>query len=200
MTNRHTFALGTILALLAGGCSSTGPVDDGLSDNITGEIDSAILEQLENAGLQINRGYEPPSLEGSYRVNPMTLEASTYDDIRQPGYEFQPMTITLENQDHDALTVEMSYIHGNDDPGSGTASFISGEGDAFSLFAIAEGTLEGLPYKNLTVVSGEITTVGIANLQYAFVTIDDYDDPNNEILDPGQGRIIGDGDGMSPRQ
>ncbi len=84
--------------------------------------------------------------------------------------------------------------------GDGFGSFISGQGNNFTVYVKidAEDT-KGHKLLQTEVYSGTLEQGGIRNLQRSLFMIDDKGDPNGEYIENGQGRLVEDGDGFSEK-
>lgn len=171
---------------------------EGISPKIQGIISAALLDKFSGLGLKINRGQAPPNIEGIFMDNPQTLMVPIEGNDPYPvGKVDKDYKFKFYDQVND--DVKMSYKDAvNVDKGAGIGSFISGSGNAFTLYAQTTGTESGVAYKAVMIVSGEITAQGIKDFQFAAILIEKTGDTNNNILQPvGTGRIWKDGNGMA---
>jgi hypothetical protein len=187
-----------VVALCAAGCTPDSP-SEGLSPDVKRIVSDDILSEIEATGQVIHRGSAPPNIEGTFDVNPFVLQASNFPDTNRPGFQFNPMFITFSNQDTNALSVRVDYAQGTES-GAGAGSFIAGSGAGFSVFAPMRVISDGQSADVVQVFSGEIDGRGIRDFQFANFMIDDHGDLANMLLDVGQGRVIHDADGVSPRE
>lgn len=191
----------TMSLLLISGCGDP-PTDEDpsrdLSDDIKRIVPRELLQEIIDNGQTINRGFSPPNVEGTYDAAPFVLKSSNLStDILDSV--FAPIAFTISAQDDDNLSVSFAYSQ-TAESGSGIGGFLAGEGAAFSMFAEVTGTTNGAPFESVLVLSGERATGGIANLEWALFMKEDFADPTNIVLDPGQGRVFKDSDGYSPRR
>lgn len=148
--------------------------------------------------ITIYEGANPPNIEGVFIMTPVRLfYDSTYDyDI---GYEFSDMYFRFFNQDMINNTLDYQEKQGKSE-GKGTGCFISGEGDKFTVYFDIDETYYGshtIYLKRALIISGILTENGIKNCEYAFVVTDKSDDPDKELINPGDFRVVKDGDGLS---
>lgn len=148
--------------------------------------------------ITIYEGANPPNIEGVFIMSPVRLfYDSTYDyDI---GYEFSDMYFRFFNQDMINNTLDYQEKQGKSE-GKGTGCFISGEGDKFTVYFDIDETYYGshtIYLKRALIISGILTENGIKNCEYAFVVTDKSDDPDKELINPGDFRVVKDGDGLS---
>jgi len=171
------------------------PVDDeGLTPDVHNIIPDDILENFKDLGIEINGGNNPPNIEGIYFVSPDILVKSNFSDGFSPGYKFADMLITFSEQDNTKLTVVCDYINGPQ-IGSGLGSFVTGNGNKFSVFTEVTGTMSSYPFKSVEIYSGEITSSGIKNFYSALMITEEA--PGT--IKRGQGRLIYDSDGFSEK-
>ena len=168
--------------------------DIGLTEDIYNIIPDDILEKFIELGIEINGGNNPPNVEGTYLISPLILVKSNFSDSYYPGYKFADMQLTFSRQDNTKLTVVCDYINGTQ-IGSGLGSFITGNGNKFSVFTEVSGTFSGYPFKSVEIYSGEITSSGIKNYYSAIMITQEA--PGT--IKRGQGRLIYDSDGFSER-
>jgi len=168
--------------------------NDGLTQDVHNIIPDDILKNLKDLGLKINGGNKPPNVEGTYLVSPFVLVKSNFDDSWSPGYQISDMEITFYGQDNAKQTIMTDYVNAGQE-GKGLGSFITGSGNKFSIFVQSEDTMYDVPFTSIQVYSGEISSAGIKNLQFAtMVTV-----PNEYTIDRGQGRLFYDSDKLSVR-
>lgn len=169
----------------------------GLSQDIQNMIPDTILKIVTDLGMPINKGKNPPTLEGTYLASPFVLKSSNRPgDVA--GRTFSDYEVKFYNQDEIDLSLTVDYINGPEQ-GSGLGSFVSGSGNKFSVFAQVNSTLSGHPAKIVHIISGTLTSTGISNFYFTNVMIDNYGNPGGIWMEIGQCRIIYDTDGNSPK-
>ena len=152
---------------------------------ITQVIPNQYLKELQKH-MAIYDGVNPP-------IAPALLH---YDSYNAQGVDsFSNTYIEFYAQDMANKTLRTREQGGND--AQGTGSFISGEGNDFTVFLNNTGNDKGISFKTATVISGTVTSKGIKNLYYGFLMLEKGDDPEGRVMDPGRYRIIKDGDGLS---
>jgi hypothetical protein len=185
------------LAILFGACCKDH------SDIIPGQnfIPNDILKAIEDNGQIIYNGYNPPALEGKYRMSPSILVKSNFEDPYFPGHQFVDGILEFSGFNPDDLTLKIRITEGAGAiEGEGFGSFISGEGNNFTVFVKVESTdSNGHEVLHADVYSGTLEPTGIRNLQRSFFMINDYGDPNSEYIENGQGRLAKDDDGFSEK-
>jgi hypothetical protein len=173
-------------------------LDKGFSSQIQQIVPQAVVDSLRKKGMVINEGLVPPQLSGIYLASPYKL-LSPYGpgDSYSVGkiindYYYKFYSQTADN----AITYD--FTNNGSDKGSGQGAFIAGNGMSFTIFSQDIGVSKSVPYKTLTVISGEISDQGIKKFQYAFVMKEKTGDASNAVLIPiGAARIWVDGDGLA---
>ncbi|MFO7615801.1 MAG: hypothetical protein R6V75_00960 [Bacteroidales bacterium] len=194
---RYMHLLAVLLPLLFGACSiSQAPPALELSPEIRQVVPDRFIKTLEYLNMPLNLGENPPSLDGTYQVNPFSLHSSSVrGDIIGQIYSTYLVTFCEVSDDHPRLKV--NYSNG---PESGACfeSAITGNGRHFTVFARLRGYYNGYQADLLHLVSGTLTEGGIQNLYFSSIIIDNYGNPGHNWLDNGHGRVFHDSDGFSP--
>ncbi|MEO8770381.1 MAG: hypothetical protein ABI402_09865 [Ferruginibacter sp.] len=187
-----------LIVFTAPSCKKDHDSGNGLSSKINNIISQEIIDELESRGMAINKGDQPPSIEGIYLANPYTLTSPySSEDPWQAGHVIGDYKYKMYDQKGD--DVKLDYKNASlSDIGNGVASFISGSSKKFSLFAQLTGVSSGISYKQVSIISGEITADGIKDFQFAFVLTEKGGDGSNSILIPvGKPRIWRDDSGIA---
>lgn len=171
--------------------------DNGLTAQINNLIPDSILTKMVNLGMVVNRGETPPALNGAYLGAPFILKASNVPGD-YVGYAFADYYVTFYDQNNDNLTIKVDYVNGPES-GSGLGGFIVGSGNNFTIFAEVNSTYYGYNAKMVHVVSGTLTETGIQNLYFANFMLNNYDNLGGYWIAEGEGRVIYDSDGFSPK-
>lgn len=171
------------------------------SDIIPGQnfIPKDILQAIEDNGQVIYNGFTPPALEGSYLMSVSVLVSSNFFDFALPGTLLPDAEITFFDFNPNDLTIKVKIKEGGI-TGEGFGSFISGQGDNFTVYVKVEATDDsGHTLLQTDVYSGTLEANGIRNLQRSAFVVDDKGDPNDEYIENGQGRLAKDQDGFSEK-
>lgn len=175
---------------------------NGLSRAINNLIPADILKQIIDLGMPINKGGTPPKIEGNkYKSSPtILLETSVPNEL--PGGQYNDYIITFSQQNNDKLVIKVDFTSGNE-KGTDLASFISGNGNDFTVFSQIDVTdtqqATGIKAKTVFIMSGSWTVTGIKNFHTAVFMVDDKGDPNDIWFENGQGRVFYDKDGFSEK-
>ena len=176
------------------------PEFDGSRPAITDLYSQAQIDALEQIGLVFNLGDQPPNIEGTFRIDPTIVQASTvpFDDGAS-GFEISSSTVTFSNQDNSTLTVDL--VQNEDTGGSsiGNGSFISGNGQLFTVYFVTETTIGGFTADSTITLSGVVSDVGIENVQIAGFLLDDRGESDSVFIPNNTGRLAIDEDGFSER-
>lgn len=151
--------------------------------------------------ITIYEGNTPPNIEGSFFVDPQET-VFCQDSCFAPGYIVISNYIKFSNQNNTSRTLD--YMEKNNSEGEdassavGSGAFITGNNNNFTVYMNTEGTIRGIRYKMAIVISGTKTSLGISNLQYAFLVVEKWDDPDNTIIvKENIFRIFKDKDGLA---
>jgi hypothetical protein len=187
------------LALLTG-CKKNEEAP-GLSAKIQSIVPDAVLTDLKTKGLVINEGATPPNVEGVFKASPYKLLAPYGpEDNYKKDRVINDYSFKFSGQNADDVKLDFKQTGASTLEGSGITSFLAGSGNKFTLFGEITGKSLGVGYKQLAVLSGEITPTGIKDFQYAFVFTSKDGDTSNSILIPvGKSRVWIDGDGLADK-
>ncbi|HZW76688.1 MAG TPA: hypothetical protein VFF21_00120, partial [Flavobacteriaceae bacterium] len=132
---------------------------DGSMDSVSNFLGEELLAALVDLGFNVNAGNRPPSVEGHFEISPCVLESSNVPGD-WPGYTFDDYRIKFSNQD--GLKVDYDGKHVNvsqSDVGDG--SFISGDGNKFTVYLITATESDTYRADTAIVISGKIENDGI---------------------------------------
>jgi hypothetical protein len=113
---------------------------------------------LEQKGMPINKGDNPPNIAGTYLVDPCVVEFFSYGN--KPTYNPFTIKFTYSKNKDNKDVVTFFY---NDQEREVT---LSGEGNKFTASILLEGYSSGKNIKKAVVISGEKTSQGIKNIRY----------------------------------
>jgi hypothetical protein len=178
-------------------CSKDKSKDNELSKDIQNFVPDSTLQQIIDMGMVINRGIDPPDLEGEYLASPYELTATNVADDYSLGTIFADYYFRLYDQDNDKLTIKLDYYNGGEQ-GSGLGGFISGKGDNFSVFIEVNSEYNGYEATLLHVISGTMTKDGIKNFYFTNYMLDNNGNEGGVWIENGEGRVLFDNDKISP--
>jgi len=173
-----------------------------LSTEIEEIIPENLFEELVDLDMPINGGINPPIIEGSYFITPFIFKNSNVvAEHLTPGDDFSDYTYTFTDQNATDNSIKVTYESSSgNDSAEGLGSYVAGEGNAFSIFTEITGVSDGIPYKSVHIISGEIGDSGIRNFHKSFIFKEKGDDPTGELIAVGEGRVCYDSDGVSEKQ
>jgi len=156
-----------LISLLLVNCQTGSKYD--LPSQVQDIITDDQLGKLEEGGLIINEGLDPPKIEGIYEGDSLIR---TFDsDGHGIGNTITSYYYRIENQT-DENTITFSYrTWSGSDQALGIGAFISGSDQSFTLFVEVEGYHPGddIHYRDVEVYSGTYTAEGIAHWEYGFI-------------------------------
>jgi hypothetical protein len=174
---------------------------ESLTEDVQNLIPPDILEAIEDLGIEINEGRNPPNIEGTYLVDTLELvRTTTGTGIANMWNKY----VTFSRQDNTALTINADYTMQTENSAGpmsskGPGSFIVGEGTKFTV--VVDGTREqgGYTAKTVEIFSGEISEAGIKNYHWAVMMIDNSGDPLGIWILNSTGYAKRDSDGFSEK-
>jgi hypothetical protein len=194
------FGLMMILSVLFLGlasCSKDKDKEDELSKDIQNFVPDETLDQIIEMGMVINKGVDPPDMEGEYLASPYELTATTVADDYSLGTIFADYYFRLYDQDNDDLTIKLDYYNGGEQ-GSGLGGFISGNGKEFSVFIEVESEYNGYEATLLHVISGTMGKDGIEDFYFTNYMLDNNGNEGGVWIENDEGRVLIDSDGDTP--
>ncbi|MEQ9442222.1 MAG: hypothetical protein RIG62_24485 [Cyclobacteriaceae bacterium] len=170
------------------------------SDIIPGQdfIPDEILAKIEENGQPIFEGLTPPKVEGIFKSEPYVLVSSNFDDSYAYGDQFGSLVTEFTEFNRKSLTLKVNIEQGGS-AGEGYGSFISGLDDNFTIYVKVNRDYGEISTIEARVYSGTLTENGIYNLYVSIFMIDDGDDPADNLIEVGQGRLFEDEDGFSEK-
>jgi hypothetical protein len=132
--------------------------------------DEATMQLLENDGLPVYKGNNPPTVNGTYIMSPLTLVANKTGAETVLG-ETTGIVMKFSSQSDGQLDFDFYSIAGGEaDYATGDSkALIQGDGSKFSICA---------PWKNsFFIISGEMVNGTVSNMHFALAAQDDDDEP-----------------------
>lgn len=169
------------------------------TEDIEDIIEPEILEDMEEY-IPIHRGTNPPIVNGTYFIDPFeTVYCEDYGNGGyEPGHIVNSEYIKMSNQNNKNLTLDyQSVSESGNSYEEGKGSFISGNGNYFTIYFDTEGYSNDIYNRIALVISGEKKDSGIKDLYYAFVMVEKGDDPDGLLMEEGVFRVFKDKDGLS---
>jgi hypothetical protein len=166
-------------------------------------ITPAIIDTFQSHGMAINAGLTPPSANGIYLLSPdyCIFDNSGYN---QKGTIFADQAFKFANQNNATSTIDLAYkANGSTGVEVGNGSgliYITGAGNVFTIYAQSHDTTNNVTSVLVQLISGQIGTGGIVNMQYAFYVESKGNDPTNIVVPLHTTRIFQDKDNLSATQ
>lgn len=172
------------------------PLGAGYPQALSKVLTPVIIDSLQSRGVTVNRGLTPPVINGIYYLSP---NSCSYDNAwtKSAGKFFSPYKLQFSNQNN-GTSIAYAYksVSGNDTGGDANA-FITGSGDAFTVYAQIPGSVDSVStYTNLVVISGTVKNGIINNLKQAQY-LSSKNDRYNRVVPVGTMRIYADNDGTT---
>jgi hypothetical protein len=173
---------------------------EALTEDVQNLIPPDILAAIEDLGITINEGKNPPNIEGTYYVSSLEIVRSTAGSIAEQWDKY----VTFSGQDNTALTINADYTMQTNNSSfpftsKGPGSYLVGEGNKFTV--VVDGTREqgGYTAKTVEIFSGEISETGIINYHWAVMMIENNGNPLGVWIQNSTGYAKKDSDGFSER-
>ncbi|MGB5819971.1 MAG: hypothetical protein WBG90_10850 [Saonia sp.] len=175
---------------------------EGSMEEVRNFYNDSFVDTMVSLGFKVNVGNTPPSLGGTYLINPFVLENSNIpSDSDNLGEDRGEYLTTFSNQNNDNLTIDFSGVSGSGgQTDEGNGSFVTGANGTFTVYAKTTTQLGSAPATTAVVISGVITSSGIENVQFFGAMLDDNGDPQGVYISNNSGRIFIDGDGLASKQ
>ena len=205
--NIYYFVMGVFALLGIVSCSKSESEESTKYQNLPKEVRSIvpdnILRKLEANGMVIHTGTTPPNIEGTFNITPFELAFTDVPDNQYVvGYQITGYTYRFYDQQGVKIKTDYENLNSlSNDKAIGKGTIISGSDNKFTAYMTFEGedSAIGASYKQLAVISGEITAQGIKNFKYAFYLLE-KNDPLDTLMPVGGTRIWFDSDNISQRK
>jgi hypothetical protein len=183
-------------------CSSDDDSQGDIEQQVENFVSPEVLQALEDLGFNFHIGTDLLDFSGDYIYSPLILEASNVEDeFFSNGATFANSAILTSNIDNDTRTFDADITEEGGITVQGIINtFFIADNNNFNLFIQEESTVSN---SNTIVViraySGTLTTEGISNAQLGLFVLSSTDAENDNAIDPGQGRLFVDEDGLAER-
>jgi hypothetical protein len=186
--NNQGIGTGNIVSFIT---SKEGDID-GVPGGVNDFLSNSDIEKLENSGLLVYTGVNPPNITGNYYCN-------SWENFNT-GVSYINYTYQFYNQTND-LKVSVKSAGGNS-TSEGFGAFLSGSGDNFTVYCEVNTINDRghiVKLKTADIYSGKITTAGISNFQKGFIILEKENDINNEFMNVGETRVVYESDGLAEK-
>lgn len=150
------------------------------------------LAWLEKVGMKLYEGQNPPNIEGSYYLDSLTI---AHDDLGLDHF-IHEYTYTFKRDSSGDLVLSYAGPQAGDRADELPVR-IYGSNKCFTVVADVEATSNGCHYKMSQVVSGCMTSNGIADFQLGIVMGNKSGTNCEDMLNEDHRRIINEEDGMA---
>jgi len=165
-------------------------------------ITPTILAALQSHGATVHDGLTPPVINGIYLLSPNYCVFDNSGD-NAAGTVFNPYKLRFANQNNGTHTISFDYksvLDATDYGADNSATYITGTGNAFTVFAQSTGVETGISNVLLDVISGTVQNGNVQNLQLSLYLVSKGADPAGLIEAVGSTRIFNDQDEVSETQ
>jgi hypothetical protein len=141
---------------------------DSLPQAVRNIVPDSLIDTLKAHGMPLYVGNTPPIVNGIYLLTPYTI---IYDNsgLTAPGTTINDYKLKFYNQNnttHVINYVDTGLVGGEVD--TATTAFVTGHGNFFTLYSILNGGGGGYNYTAIDIISGELTSNGIADYEEAY--------------------------------
>lgn len=160
---------------------------------------ASMVDSLRNTGAAIYGGSTPAIVNGIYFMQP---DSCVYDNSpgNFTGTLFSDYKFRFSNQNNTSFTigVEQKAIPTGNLSTTPAQTFISGQGNNFSIFILETVSPTGVPVEQFNVLSGTLTAAGIQNFQNTLYLRSKGSDPGNTLPPAGTiRRFVNGGAGLA---
>lgn len=167
---------------------------DGSRASIEGYIGADVVDKMEDFGLNINTGDNPPDVTGQFYADYLEiLDSDVPND--SPGNGIWPQTFSFYEQSGLSVQYTGEGAMQNDD---GAGAIISGTDNKFTAILKLKTNYQGYTVETAYVISGAMSAEGILNYQLAATNLGD-DAPDGVLIPEGATRVIHDTDDLAER-
>ncbi|MGM0559056.1 MAG: hypothetical protein ACQEVA_21910 [Myxococcota bacterium] len=192
----------TLCGLLAG-CGDGDRFD--LPSAVEDVVDQNRLGQMNDLGLAVYDGFEPPDISGTYAWDDTTwVEAPRAENIDKPVCDGQ---ITYDRNRTTSYAFDRQFTEdGCSGSGSGSGIPVSGEGSCFSFYLETTEDFSGCVSRQVQVTSGCLGSAGIEGFETGWYVAEYQSDACGDLVSSGQmppqGEIViqREGDRLAERQ
>ena len=198
MDRRRVMAVATVTMAFVVGCGGGGDGDNethNIPPGAFGFISEQQLDALAAMGFPINTGLMPPNVQGSFYADALVRTGGNIPNDQATAFNDTALDFTGQTAEN---SVMVSYAQGRE-MGSGLGSFVSGSGNAFTIFTQIAGTGNGIAFKSAMLYSGTMTAEGIQGFDEAVLLTSKDPDPDAKLISVGQTRILAENDDLVDR-
>lgn len=170
---------------------------NGSQESIEDYLNPELLATMQGLGLNVNLGNTPPNVTGQFLDSPNVLEATNIEN-NTPGTIYADTYFTIGNFNALTNSIDISYTTpGNTETSVGVGAVVSGSGNRFTIFAKHQVTHDVGTADSVMIISGELTSEGIVDFQFATFMLDNHGLPT--FIANNKGRLFHDGDNLAQK-
>lgn len=166
--------------------SNPGTDNNNFPTQISGIAPQSMIDSIRNIGAMVYGGTSPAIVNGTYLMTP---DSCVYDNspANFKGTLFTDYKFRFSSQDNGSytITVEQKAVPSNTLSPTPVSTYISGNGNDFSIFILRTTSPSGVPVQQFNVLSGTFTASGIQNLQNILYLRSKGSDPGNTLPPAG---------------
>lgn len=195
--NKIFLILSVLLLVFCGFTFVSCNKDNGLTKEINKIISKDLLQAMEDMGMPIYRGNNPPvNIEGKYIIAPdVCIATNIPNDGFGPCFRFDDFYPTFSNQNNKKQTITVSASQSST-KGDGYGGYIVGTDDKFTVFVPMDNVKNGHSFKTVDVYSAIAAPNGLKNCYHSAFMISGGGS-KWALMENNQGRVIYDADGFS---
>ena len=160
---------------------------------VSGMLSDEQKQILEDLGMPINSGENPPDITGYY----LTDDLDCIEDTT--GVFLQNLFYYWWFYDQSGNEIKLDYFNLSGDEATGNGAFIFGSGNDFTVYMETEGTYSSsITYKTVNIYSGTLGATGIEDFTNGFIMTEKTgDDGDAYLMAVNEARIYEEGDDLA---
>ena len=182
--------IGIVLTIVFSACKKSDDTNQNNNNNFPTPISNiapqSMIDSLRNAGAAVYAGTVPPIVNGIYLMSP---DSCVFDNSpgNYTGTIFTDYKFRFSNQNNSLYTimVEQKAIPAGTLSSTPVSTYISGNGNNFSVFLLRTISPSGISVEQFNVLSGTLTSGGIQNFQNTLYLRSKGSDPGNTLPPAG---------------
>lgn len=169
----------------------TAATQDTFPTPIQSMVTQSMVDSVRAAGGRIYSNTTPAIVNGIYYMHP---DSCTYDNSpgNFAGTLFADYKFRFTNQDNNTavITVEQKNTSSGALSPTPASTYISGNGNNFSIFVLRTISPGGVPVQQFNILSGTLTSGGVQNFQNILYLRSKGSDPGNTLPPAGTIRVF----------
>lgn len=186
-----------VTTVIFASCEKETSEGEELDIKINSVIPPEFVKVVEDLGIEVYKGTNPPIVEGTFNMNPNLLLNTNIPGDVSINTGFVAYRITFFDQSSEDFGIKFNAVASGESEASNGA-VISGSGNNFTVYGRSTVTVGANSVVLGVVYSGIIEGNSIKNLKRAIVCIDDSKN-GGVLLSNGMARVFHDPDKDSPK-